>query len=300
MNKITNELNLGKILCSDGAWGTYLFKKGLKSGSCPEYWNLIREEDVYDVAKSYVDSGADIIETNSFGANKFKLSEFGLIDKIFEINLKAAEISRRVAGKSKFVMGSIGPSGKFLIMGDVTEAELYESYKEQSTALKKGGADAICLETFYALDEAELAIKAVKENTDLEIICTFSFDKMQDGSFKSMMGISPQKMTESLIELGVDIVGANCGVGFSAMINIIKGIREISKEVPILIQANAGLPEFKDGKLIYSETPEIIKDIVPKFIDEGANIVGGCCGTMPEHIKTISKIISEYNSNKIS
>ena len=299
MNKITNELNLGKILCSDGAWGTYLFKKGLKSGSCPEYWNIIREEDVYDIAKSYVESGADIIETNSFGANKFKLSEFGLIDKIFEINLKAAEISRRVAGESKFVMGSIGPSGKFLIMSDVTEDQLYESYKEQSTALKKGGADAICLETFYALDEAELAIKAVKENTDLEIICTFSFDKMQDGSFKSMMGISPQKMTESLIELGVDIVGANCGVGFSAMINIIKGIREVSKEVPILIQANAGLPEFKDGKLIYSETPEIIKDIVPKFIDEGANIIGGCCGTTPEHIKTISKIISEYNSNKI-
>ena len=248
MNKIANELNLGKILCSDGAWGTYLFKKGLKSGSCPEYWNIIREEDVYDIAKSYVDSGADIIETNSFGANKFKLSEFGLIDKIFEINLKAAEISRRVAGESKFVMGSIGPSGKFLIMSDVTEDQLYESYKEQSTALKKGGADAICLETFYALDEAELAIKAVKENTDLEIICTFSFDKMQDGSFKSMMGISPQKMTESLIELGVDIVGANCGVGFSAMINIIKGIREVSKEIPILIQANAGLPRFSSQR----------------------------------------------------
>jgi 5-methyltetrahydrofolate--homocysteine methyltransferase len=298
MNKITEIIKSAKLLCSDGAWGTYLFKKGLKSGSCPEYWNLLREDDVFDIARSYVDSGSDIIETNSFGGSRFKLTQFQLEDKTKEINKKAAEISRRAAGNNKIVMASIGPTGKFLMLGDITEEELYNSFKEQAIAFEQGGADAVCIETFYALDEAEMAIKAVKENTNLEIACTFSFDKTKDGSFKSMMGISPQVMAESLINYGADIVGANCGVGFAAMIDIIKDIKEASEKVPILIQANAGLPEFKDGKLIYSETPDIIENIIPMLIESGANIIGGCCGTTPEHIKVISKIISEYNFRK--
>lgn len=294
MHKITDEINKGRILTSDGAWGTYLFKKGLATGTCPEEWNLTHYEDVFDIAKSYILAGSDIISTNSFGSNYFKLMQYNLQEKLSEICQTAAEISRKAAGNDKMVMASIGPTGKFLIMGDVTEEELYDTFKMQSVAFEKGGADAVCIETFYALDEAEQAIKAVKENTSLEVICTFTFDKSGD-EFKTLMGVSPEQMTESLINYGADIIGANCGFGYEDMPKIVQSIRSVSRSIPIIIQANAGLPVFENDQLIYSETPEKIKTIIPKIIEAGANIIGGCCGTTPEHIKVISKIVNEFN-----
>jgi 5-methyltetrahydrofolate--homocysteine methyltransferase len=294
MHKISELLNTGKILVSDGAWGTYLFKKGLLSGTCPEEWNLTHYDDVLDIAQSYSDAGSDIISTNSFGANIFKLSQYNLSEKLVEICKTSVEISRSAASKDKFVMASLGPTGKFLIMGDVTADELYTSFRRQAMAYEEGGADAVCVETFYAIDEAEQAIKAVKENTSLEVLCTFTFDKTKDG-YKTLMGITPQQMTESLILCGADVVGANCGSGFEDMIEIVSNIRSVSSQIPILVQANAGLPIIQDGNLVYSETPEKIKEIIPRIIEEGVNIIGGCCGTTPEHIKVISEIVKSYN-----
>lgn len=297
MLRISDIVNKGKLLTSDGAWGTYLFKKGLKSGNCPEEWNLTHYDDVFDIAKSYVLADSDIISTNSFGSNIFKLSQYNLQNKLSEICETSSEISRKAAGVNKIVMASLGPTGKFLIMGDVTSEELYDSFKQQAIAFEKGGADAVCIETFYALDEAELAIAAVKENTALEVICTFTFDKSEYG-YKTLMGVTPQQMTESLIVCGADIIGANCGSGFEDMIGIVKQIREVSTRIPVIVQANAGLPVFENGELIYSETPDKIKEIIPRLIDAGANIIGGCCGTTPEHIKVIAKIVNEYNHQK--
>jgi 5-methyltetrahydrofolate--homocysteine methyltransferase len=297
MHKISELLETGKVLVSDGAWGTYLFKKGLLSGTCPEEWNLTHYDDVLDIAKSYIAAGSDIISTNSFGANVFKLSQYNLSEKLGEICRTSVEISRSAAGKDKFVMASLGPTGKFLIMGDVTTDELYDSFRQQAIAFEAGGADAVCIETFYALDEAEQAIKAVKENTSLYVLCTFTFDKTKDG-FKTLMGITPQQMTESLIMCGADVVGANCGSGFEDMIEIVSKIRLVSSRIPILIQANAGLPIIENGNLIYSETPGTIKEIIPKIIEAGVNIIGGCCGTTPEHIKVISDIVKGYNQKK--
>ncbi len=298
MHKISDIVNTGKLLTSDGAWGTYLIKKGLASGSCPEEWNLTHYDDVLDIAKSYALAGADIISANSFGSNLFKLSQYNLQDKLSEICQTAAEISRKAAGADKIVMASLGPTGKFLIMEDVTSEDLYNSFKQQAMAFEKGGADAVCIETFYALDEAEQAITAVKENTSLEVICTFTFDKSEYG-FKTLMGVSPQQMSESLIVCGADVIGANCGSGFEGMVEIVKMIREVSPIIPLIIQANAGLPVIENERLVYSETPEKIKEIIPRLIDAGANIIGGCCGTTPEHIKVISEIISKYNQRKI-
>lgn len=298
MNKISDIVKKGKLLSSDGAWGTYLFKKGLASGSCPEEWNLTHYDDVFDIAKSYILAGSDIISTNSFGSNYFKLSQYNLQEKLSEICQKAAQISHKAAGNDKIVMASIGPTGKFLVMGDVTSEDLYNSFKQQAIAFEKGRADAVCIETFYDLDEAQAAINAVKENTSLEIICTFTFDKSESG-YRTLMGVSPQQMAETLIAFGADIIGANCSTGYEDMIEITRMIREVSANIPIIIQANAGLPIIENGELIYSETPEKIKEIIPKLIDAGANIIGGCCGTTPEHIKVISQIVQERNQRII-
>jgi 5-methyltetrahydrofolate--homocysteine methyltransferase len=226
------------------------------------------------------------------------LSQYNLQEKLSEICQKAAQISHKAAGNDKIVMASIGPTGKFLVMGDVTSEHLYNSFKQQAIAFEKGGADAVCIETFYDLDEAQAAINAVKENTSLEIICTFTFDKSESG-YRTLMGVSPQQMAETLIAFGADIIGANCGTGYEDMIEITRMIREVSSNIPIIIQANAGLPIIENGELIYSETPEKIKEIIPKLIDAGANIIGGCCGITPEHIKVISQIVQERNQRII-
>ncbi len=289
--KISELVKSGKILVSDGAWGTMLQLKGLEIGGCPELWNLTRPDDVYDVAKSYIVAGADIIETNSFGGSSIKLADYDLQDKVFAINKKAVEISRKAAGPNKYVIASLGPSGKFIFTGEVTEEELYNTFKEQALAFKEGGADAVCIETFYALDEAACAIKAVKENTDLEIICTFTFEVKADGEFRTMMGTTPEEMINTIVPLGVNIIGTNCGNGFIDMVNIVKEFRKINTNIPILVHANAGLPTIVDSNLVYPETPEKIKEIIPDLIKAGANIIGGCCGTTPEHISVIAQIV---------
>ena len=158
MSKIIKEIQNGRILVSDGAWGTFLQKKGLTPGECPEQWNVTRSEDIFDIAKSYIDAGADMIETNSFGGNYFKLKGYGLENQVFELNKAAAEISRKAAGTDRFVLGSVGPTGKLLMMEEVTEDELYSAFKEQSVALEAGGADAIVIETMTDLEEARIAV----------------------------------------------------------------------------------------------------------------------------------------------
>ncbi len=270
-------------MVSDGAWGTFLQQKGMKPGECPEEWNLTHPDEVFDIAKSYIDAGADMIETNSFGGTIFKVQKYGLGDKVFELNKAAAEISRKAAG-DKFVLGSVGPTGKILMMGDVTEEELYEAFKEQAKGLEAGGVDAIMIETMTDLDEARLAIQAAKENTNCEVFCTMTFEKTVQGEFRSMMGISPTDMVNTLIDAGAELIGANCGNGIADMIGIVEEIRKANKDIPVLVHANAGMPIYKDGDTFFPETPAEMSGLVPEIIAAGANIIGGCCGTTPDHI----------------
>jgi 5-methyltetrahydrofolate--homocysteine methyltransferase len=278
-----------RILLSDGAWGTFLQAKGLQPSECPEMWNLSHRAEVLDIASSYVEAGCDIIETNSFGSSSIKLDTYGLKEKVSEINRAAAEISREAAGKNVHVAGSIGPTGKMLIMGDITESELYGTFREQSIALEKGGADLIIIETMSAIDEASIAVKAARENTGCTVIATMTFSLTPRGDYRTMMGVSPQEMVIAMKEAGAHIVGSNCGNGIARMIGIVKAIRSTGKDIPVIIQANAGLPELIDGKTVYRETPEIMASYVNDLVKAGANIIGGCCGTTPAHIKAIAK-----------
>lgn len=286
--KLLDEIK-NRVLVSDGAWGTLLQAKGLKPGECPELWNITHREEILEIAGSYINAGSDIIETNSFGGSIIKLSQYGLSARVREINEAAAAISKEAAGKNKFVAGSVGPTGKMLVMGDVTEEELYKAFSEQSKALENGGADIIIIETMTAVDESAMAVRAAKDNTNCTVILTMTFSKTPKGEYRTMMGASPEDMVKVAKAEGADIIGSNCGNGIADMIGIVKAIRSFDAKIPVMIQANAGMPELIDGKTVFRESPELMASYVDELVRAGSNIIGGCCGTTPEHIKEIVK-----------
>lgn len=291
MAKITEILKSKGTLVSDGAWGTFIHQKGLTADECPESWNLSRSDDIYDVALSYVKAGADMILTNSFGGSPFKLAPYGLDDKTYEINKAAAEISKRAAGDDVLVLGSVGPTGKMLMMGDVSEQELFDGFVEQIRGLSDGGADAIIIETMSDMEEARVAVRAAKSVSDKEVVCTFTFSLTPANEYRTMMGTSPVDTVNMLVSEGADIIGANCGNGTAGMIDIVKEIRRVNTEIPVLVHANAGMPELREGVSFFPETPAEMSVQIADLIDAGANIVGGCCGTTPEHISKIVELV---------
>jgi len=291
MRRICDEVQGGRVLVSDGAWGTFLQRRGLAPGECPELWCVEHPAVVREVAESYVAAGADMIESNSFGGNRFKLEHFGLAQRAGELNEAAARISRAAAGDARHVIASVGPTGRILFMGDVTAAEIYAAFKEQLAALERGGADACCIETFAALDEATLAVKAARENTRLEVICTFTFERTVRGDYRTMMGVAPGEMARAMLAAGADIVGANCGNGMPQMVEIVREMRQAAPRAPLLAHANAGQPRIVRGRTVFPETPEEMAANALRVVAAGANIVGGCCGTTPDHIRAIARAV---------
>jgi 5-methyltetrahydrofolate--homocysteine methyltransferase len=291
MRSLLNEIEKGKILVSDGGWGTYLHSLGLEVGACPEIWNITHRDKVLSIPKSYIEAGADIVLTNSFGAHPIRLEHYGLQDRAFELNETGASISREAAGNDHFVLGSIGPSGAIIMMGEIPEEKVYDGFRIQVEALARGGADAVCIETMSEIAEACLAIRAAKEFTDLEVVCTFTYQKTVHEYYRTMMGVSPAEMIAAVKEAGADIIGANCGIGFDQMVEIVREIREADASTPVLVQANAGIPIVKNNETIFPETPEMMRPKIKELIKAGANIIGGCCGTTPEHIRvTVDEI----------
>ncbi|MCX7796430.1 MAG: homocysteine S-methyltransferase family protein [bacterium] len=284
-----------RILVCDGAMGTMLMRYGLISGGCSEEWNLSRPEVIEEIHRLYVEAGADCIETNTFGANRFRLSAHRLEDKVRELNIAGARIARRVAQDKVFVLGSIGPTGKILEpFGDLSFESAYEAFKEQAIALEEGGVDAIIIETMGDLQEARIALLACKENTKLPIICQMSFSE----NLRTTSGTPPEVSALVLWSLGADVVGANCSMGSEGLYKVLEkminsGVSHIS------IQPNAGMPIIEDGKLVYPETPEQLADFTIKYVELGAGIVGSCCGSTPEHTKAISNAVRNMKKVEI-
>ena len=276
------------LLC-DGGFGTEIQKLGLEPGDSPERWNLTRPEDVKSIHRAYRAAGSDIVEANTFGGSRFKLAQHGLADKVCEINRAGAAIAREVAGDTQYVLGDIGPTGVFMEpYGDETEASLYEAFKTQALALAEGGADAAIVETMTAIEECCVAIRAVRENTKLTCVASFTFDPQPDGGYASMMGVTPEQFVEAAVKAGAQIVGSNCGLGPEHMIKVITRIRAAT-DLPVIAMPNAGMPVLQaDGTTTFPTTPEELAADLPRLIAAGANIVGGCCGTNPKHIAALA------------
>jgi 5-methyltetrahydrofolate--homocysteine methyltransferase len=270
---------------TDGAWGTQLQSQGLPVGACPDAWNLSHPEAVESVARAYVEAGSRIILTNTFGANRFILARHDLAGSVAEVNRAGVEISRRAAGARASVFASMGPSGAMLMMGEVGSDELKDGYSEQARAIADAGAAAIVVETMSDPEEAALAVAAAKK-TGLPVVACMTFDSGAKLD-RTMMGSTPEQVSEQLLNAGADIIGSNCGQGVAGFVEICRRLRAASG-LPVWVKANAGLPEMRDGKTCYAQTAEQFAEYVPQLVDAGAGFIGGCCGTSPDFIRAIS------------
>ncbi len=281
---LIDELVASGPVVTDGAWGTQLQSRGLTGGNCPDQWNLSHPDIVEQVPRAYADAGSQIVLTNTFRANRVALASYDLADQAEAINRAGVEISRRGVGDRARVFASIGPSGKMLISGEVSEDELREAFVEQANALAAAGADAIVIETMAELEEAELALNAAKA-TGLPVVACVVFDSGPNNDC-TMMGVTPEQAAQRLTSAGADVVGANCGQGIEGYIDICRRMRAVT-EKPLWIKANAGIPEVVDGEVVYRTTPQMFAARGPALLTAGAQFIGGCCGTAPEFIAAL-------------
>jgi len=283
MGILLDRLNERKLLVSDGAWGTLLQAKGIRGGDCPEEWNISHSDEVKSVAAAYAEAGSDMILTNTFGGSVFKLAKMNHADRVAEFNSAGARLSLEAAPQA-IIAGSVGPTGEFIEpIGDVSEEQMEAAFSEQIAAILGAGLKVICVETMSALEEATCAIRAARKlDPSVDVIVTMTFATTPKG-YRTMTGIDPSRAGKELIDAGADVVGSNCGNGIEQMIGIAAELRKIT-DAPILIQPNAGLPELIQGKTVYRQSPEQMASKVKDLIEAGANIVGGCCGTTPDHI----------------
>ncbi len=280
-----------KTVLLDGGMGTELIKHGIPQGACSESWNAEKPEIVKKIHQSYYDAGSDVVLTNSFGGNQIKLDSHGLGERCHELNLAAAKLAVEVRPEGKFVAGSMGPTGKFLKPhGEFTEQEFETAYGIQAKALAEGGVDFLLIETQYDLKEALCALRGAKENSNIPVFVTITFNLNPRGYF-TIMGNSVSQCVEDLEKNDVPVLGTNCTLDSSDMVNLIKIMRDATP-LPLIAQANAGQPTISsDGTVSYSQEIEDYVSQIPQMVQNGANIIGGCCGTNPDYIRRMGEVI---------
>jgi 5-methyltetrahydrofolate--homocysteine methyltransferase len=275
---------------ADGAWGTQFILRGLAHGAPPEEWNISKPDAVAAIARDYADAGSEIILTNSFGASEFQLQRHGLADKVHEINRLAARLSREGAGDAVVVAGDIGPSGKMILLGDVTEEQLIEGFAAQARGLLDGGADWIVVETMSDLTEMLCAIRAVRRESTVPVVASMTYEPGEQG-YRTIMGNAPEDCVRACIDAGATIVGANCGNGVDRYVPLARQLVDVSP-VPVWIKANAGLPTMEGDRVVYTMGPETYAGYVPDLVSSGVRVVGGCCGTGPDYIRAIRRALT--------
>ena len=287
MKPILERLRSGDVLVADGAMGTMLFQRGLQPGQCPESLNLTHPAVLEEIASLYLQAGADIVQTNTFGGSPLKLANYRLEMQTAQVNRNAVSCARNAVGDRAYVSGSCGPCGEMLQpYGTVDEATMSRGFGEQVSALIDAGVDLVCVETMTDLREATLAVKAVKSTSPLTpVMATMTFDRIPRGYY-TIMGVSIEQAVAGLTEAGADVIGSNCGHGVDAMIDIARQIRAVSDK-PIVIQSNAGLPAQQGDEIVYPESPDFFAEKTAELMEAGVSIIGGCCGTTPEHIRAI-------------
>jgi 5-methyltetrahydrofolate--homocysteine methyltransferase len=278
----------------DGATGTELFRRGLESGNPPEEWNVDRPEEIRDAYQAYVDAGSDIFLTNTFGGTRYRLALHKLEEQVVELNQVAARIGREVAdaaaekGRTVLVAGSMGPTGELMEpMGSMSAEACASAFAEQAEGLTAGGADLLWIETMSSLEEAEAAVVGARRASDLPICVTFSFDT----AGRTMMGVTGSDAADLAARLGVDAVGANCGNNLADTENAIKQMRNAHPDILIISKGNAGIPEWRGTELHYNGTPEVMAAYAHRAREAGAQLIGACCGSTPDHIALMRSVL---------
>lgn len=279
---------------ADGAWGTELDKLGCPPGYCREEWNLSHPDLVSQVASSYVQAGADVILTNTFGANRFALERHDLAENVEALNLAGARISRQAAGERVWVFGSMGPSGRMILAEEVESEDLYKAFFAQAKALASGGVDAIVCETMTELAEVLVAVRAAKEASGLPVVASMTFDTGPD-YMRTNMGTAAADAAAGLAKAGADAIGCNCGTGIDSCIKVTQCLRQYT-DLPLWVKPNASLPELHSDRVVYREGPEEFASKGHLLLRAGANFIGGCCGTTPRHIARLVTAIRPWLS----
>jgi len=274
----------GVVLVADGAWGTELFKRGLMQGSPPDEWNLTHPEMVRQVTREYVEAGADIVLTNTFGANRLRLDPHGLAGRVRDVNAAAVSIARGAAGERTLVAGDIGPSGKFLTLGEVSTEGLYEAFAEQARAL--AGVDWIVVESMSDMEEMAVAVRAAVETARVPVVASMTYNRTPRG-YRTMMGNSAEDCVKRAQESGASIIGANCGSGIEDYVPLAPLLRGMTS-LPLWVKANAGIPQLVGGKVTYPLGAREYASYVPALLTAGVDVIGGCCGTDPGFIREIA------------
>jgi len=281
----------------DGAKGVFLSPRlsdvGKKPSDLTEWLNLLAPETVRQAHRDYVDAGSDIVQTNSFNGNRFRLEPHGLTARTEELNLLAAQIARDAAGDDALVAGVLGPSGKLLTLGEVSREALIDAFAQQAQGLEEGGADFFHVETMSDLEEAEAAVEGIRSVSGLPVALTMSFDSGKaEAGFRTMMGVSARQLGEKARELGLFGVGANCGRGLEGYQTVIRQLMEAAGQAVIIAKLNTGVPQMRGGQVEYGGSPEEMAEYALWSARQGVGIIGGCCGSAPSHIEAMARALA--------
>lgn len=298
MNKVKTFLKEKNVILADGAIGTNLFARGLETGDAPELWNLTKPDVIESLHDDFVTAGSDILLTNSFGGTHFRLKLHNAESQVVAVNKAAAAIARKSAEKSSrtiLIAGGMGPTGElFQPLGMLDEASAFAAFTAQADALAAGGVDLIWIETMSSLEEAEICVKAAKA-TGLPVFITMTFDT----AGRTMMGVQPQDFAKAAASWGVDGFGANCGIGPAELLDSIFGMLEAGTDDPVIIaKGNCGIPEYRDGAIFYHGTAPLMADYARCAKGAGAMIIGGCCGTSPDHLMAMRDALQDDQTDK--